>query len=130
MGDVSTSTDELAAQQKDLEESSKQYMSVLKNISGETEQFTQKNQDLNDKLAELETKLAGERKGSNAYKEIQSDIEDTKTAVSELAEEHAQASKSMMFDLISQQAAAEGFNGYICNANHQKQFFLMIMQII
>lgn len=96
-------------QQLALEQSSKQYMSVLKNISGETEQFTQKNQDLNDKLAELQTKLAGERKGSKAYKELQGEIEDTKTAVTDLASEHAKASQSMMFDLIAQQAAAEGF---------------------
>lgn len=90
-------------------EQSKQYMSVLDKISGETEKFTEKTADLNDKLADLETKLAGERKGSKAYKDIQGDIEDTKAAVIELADEHAKASKSMMFDLISQQAAAEGF---------------------
>lgn len=107
--ELAANLDEVAEATGMTEEESKKYMSVLDKMSSETERFTEKNADLTDKLTELEKKLSGERKGSKAYKDIQGEIDDTKTAINELAAEHAKASKSIMFDLISQQAAAEGF---------------------
>jgi hypothetical protein len=101
--------DALVEKQKALEASSRTYMSTLSNVSSETEKFTEKNAELTSKLQELEAQLAGEKVGSEKYVELQGEIEDTKNSITELADEHAKASQKIIFDLISQQAAAEGF---------------------
>jgi uncharacterized protein YoxC len=83
--------------------------SIIQNVQAETERFTQKNQELTDKLADLEAQQAKLKKGSTAYKEMGEKIGDVKGEMDALAEEHEKASKKIIFDLFILKAASDGW---------------------
>jgi hypothetical protein len=83
--------------------------SVIQSVQQETDKFTESNTALNDKLAELQAKQEGLKPNSQGYKDLGKDIEGVKGQITELVAEHEKATKKIVFDLMVQKAASDGW---------------------
>ena len=106
---TAVNADDAAAAQKALADSGNQFMSVLSNVSSETESYTKKQDDLFAQLQKLSDEQNKTSTWSTKYKELGTQIDSTKKSIGQLAAEQDKASKKIIFDLVAQRAAADGY---------------------
>lgn len=106
---TAVNADDAAAAQKVLADSGNQFMSVLSNVSSETASYTDKSNALFEQLQKLSDEQAKTPTWTDKYKELGTQIDSTKKSIGQLAAEQEKASKKIIFDLIAQRAAADGY---------------------
>ena len=99
--DFGTSLDVVGQKNQDL-------MSQIMNLQSETDAYNQKNEELKLKLQELTAEQANYTDGSTKYNAIQTEIDETKSAVDQLAAQHEDAGRRIAFSLLQQKMAVDG----------------------
>lgn len=95
---------------KAMSETNTGLLSLTTSLQAETETYTAKNEDLKNKLIELQTEQAKYFEGGKKYNELQGEIDGVTDAVKENEKAHQAATNKIVFNLLQQKMAVDGLS--------------------